>query len=281
MLKSFHIVSICWYLCVSVLYPFIYSYICAYLCISVHICAYLCISVHICAYLFISKNLIFQKKTLFFKKQKFSFKFVLRKGRPVRSSKLQNCLIHTRNRSQDLPGVCNSPNRCADSAVKIIHLVWYIFLKCVHICQYLFISVHICAYARLCVHLPFISWFSAFLTSICPYMDGGAQPAVRVAGYWQFVTDTYDIHRYEQDMLTWVSYEEICTCEYLGEKYKQISTYLNGTKKIFSGESVNITWISCQYPWISCQYLWISCQYPVNMFKYPLLRGNFFYIHGI
>ena len=77
-------------------------------------------------------------------------------------------------------------------------------------------------------------------------------------------------------MLTWVSYEEICTCEYLGEKYKQISTYLNGTKNFFSGESVNITWISCQYPWISCQYLSISCQYPVNMFKYPLLRGIFF-----
>ena len=134
------------------------------------------------------------------------------------------------------------------------------------------------AYARLCVHLPFISWFSAFLTSICPYMDGGTQQAVRVAGYWQFVTDTYDIHRYEQDMLTWVSHEEICTCEYLGEKYKQISTYLNGTKIFFSGESVNITWISCQYPWISRQYLWISCQYPVNMFKYPLLGGkNFLY----
>jgi len=33
-------------------------------------------------------------------------------------------------------------------------------------------------------------------------MDGGTQPAVRVAGYWRFVTDTYDIHRYEQDMLT-------------------------------------------------------------------------------
>ena len=68
-------------------------------------------------------------------------------------------------------------------------------------------------------------------------MDEGAQSAVRVAGYWQFVTDTYDIHRYEQDMLTWVSYEEICTCEYLGEKYKQISTYLNGIIKKFLGRA--------------------------------------------
>ena len=163
MLKSFHIVSICWYLCVSVLYPFIYSYICAYMCISVHICAYLCISVHICSD-------CSYPKTWFFKKQKFSFKFVLRKGRPVRSSKLQNSLIHTRNRSQDLPGVCNSPNRCADSAVKIIHLVWYIFLKYVHICQYLFISVHMRVYA--CIYRSYPDLVCFWPVSVPIWMGG-------------------------------------------------------------------------------------------------------------
>ena len=132
------------------------------------------------------------------------------------------------------------------------------------------------------MHLPFISWFSAFLTSICPHMDGGTQPAVRVAGYWRFVTDTYDIHRYEQDMLTWVSYKEICTCEYLWGKYKQISTYLNGIKNFFSGESVNITFKYVNISLISCLNLWISCQYPVNMFKYPLLRGKkFLYLRDL
>ena len=141
MLISLHIVNIKWYSCVSVLYPFIYSYI----------CAYLCISVHICAYLFISKNLIFQKKTKFFKKQKFSFKFVLRKGRPVRSSKLQNSLIHTRNRSQDLPGVCNSPNRCADSAVTENHSFCLVHIS--KICSYLSISVHICSYLCICAFM--------------------------------------------------------------------------------------------------------------------------------
>jgi len=144
--------------------------------------------------------------------------------------------------------------RCENHSSCLVHIS--------ETCSYLSISVHISAYARLCVHLPLISWFSAFLTSICPYMDEGAQSAVRVAGYWQFVTDTYDIHRYEQDMLMWVSYEEICTCEYLGEKYKQISTYLNDVTGFHFFRkrqySVNIRENNAQFSWISVNILWIS-----------------------
>ena len=47
------------YLCVSELYPCIYTYICAYLCISVPIC------------LFISKNFILREKNLIFRKKDF------------------------------------------------------------------------------------------------------------------------------------------------------------------------------------------------------------------
>ena len=60
------------------------------------------------------------------------------------------------------------------------------------------ISVYICAYAGVCVHLQFISRISAYLARICLYMDWKAPPTFGVAGYWQILTDTYDIHRYEQ-----------------------------------------------------------------------------------
>ena len=59
-------------------------------------------------------------------------------------------------------------------------------------------SVYICAYAGVCVHLQFISRISAYLASICLYMDWKAPPTFRVAGCCQILTDTYDIHRYEQ-----------------------------------------------------------------------------------
>ena len=62
----------------------------------------------------------------------------------------------------------------------------------------MFISVYICAFACVCVHLQFISQISAYLTRICLYMDFEAQPTFGVAGYQQILTDTYDIHRYEQ-----------------------------------------------------------------------------------
>ena len=37
------------------------------------------------------------------------------------------------------------------------------------------------------------------MTSMDPCMDWGPTPAVSVAGYWQLVTDTSDMSRYEQD----------------------------------------------------------------------------------
>ena len=143
------------------LYRSIRSYLCISVCIrplSVLICIYLFISVHICAYLFISKNFIVMEKNQIFRKKVFGFKSVLKTGGPVRSSKIKNSHVCDRNRSQDLPVPCNSPNHLASTAVHIFHLIWYIFLKHVHICLYwcicnmnryerdmcMYESVHIC-----------------------------------------------------------------------------------------------------------------------------------------
>ena len=150
------LVHMCTYLCIS-------THICQYLCliytdnvyISAIVCVYichirlnLCICVHMCVYVCLSvqiKNFVLNKTLSlnFF----FGYKPVLRKGVPVCSSKSENSLIHTRNRSQDLPVLCNRPNHCADSAVKIYILFGTYFWK----------KFQERTYACLCVHSPFIS----------------------------------------------------------------------------------------------------------------------------
>ena len=103
-------------------------------------------SVHICAYLFVSRHFILMVKTLILEEKKFGFKYVLKKGGPVRSPKIENSLIHTRNRSRDLLVPCNSPNHLANTAVHICQLIWYIS-------QQMFISVNICLYTCICVRI--------------------------------------------------------------------------------------------------------------------------------
>ena len=203
------------------------------MCISVHICAYLCISVHI-------QKLNFSKKKLNFSKNKILV---------LNSFSEKAGLYAPQNFKIPLftPGI--DPRTflvCATALTVALTPLWKSFILSgtyfwnmfisVNICSYLCISVHMRVYACIYRSYPDLVRSDQYLSQ-CPYMDGGGQPAVRVAGYWQFVTDTYDIHRYEQDMLTWVSYEEICTCEYLGEKYKQISTYLNGINFFFLGRA--------------------------------------------
>jgi len=83
----------------------------------------------------------------------FDCKYVLKKGAPVRTSKIQNSLIRTRNRSLDLSVLCSRLNHWADTAVKIFALFWYIFLKHVYICLYLSISVHIYTYLLISVYI--------------------------------------------------------------------------------------------------------------------------------
>ena len=111
------------------------------------------VSVHICAYLFISQNFILKKKPNFSKKMNFDCRYVLKKGAPVRTSKIQNSLIRTRNRSLDLSVLCSRLNHWADTAVKIFALFWYIFLKHVYIYLYLSISVHIYTYLLISVYI--------------------------------------------------------------------------------------------------------------------------------
>ena len=72
----------------------------------------------------------------------------------------------------------------------------------------MFVSVNIveyCSYKSICVNMltsdPKSVAFSAYLTRICPYLDLEAPPAVSIARYWQFVTDTYYVHICEHDML--------------------------------------------------------------------------------
>ena len=97
------------------------TFICAYMHIFVHICIYLFISAYICAYLctyvYIQKLHFDEKKTKFLEKKIFGFKSVLKTGWPVRSSKIKNSHVCTRNRSRDLPVPCNSPNHSANAAV--------------------------------------------------------------------------------------------------------------------------------------------------------------------
>ena len=127
----------------------------------------------------------------------------------------------------------------------------------------------------MCVHLPFISWFSAFLTRICPYMDEGAPPAVRVAGYWQFVNDKYDSHGYEQDMLMWVFWKRYALVSMFEENTNRYQRIWR-VQKTFPGISVNTMFKYVNISLISCLNLWISCQYPVNTFNYPLPGGTVF-----
>ena len=90
----------------------------------------------------------------------FDCKYVLKKGASVRTSKIQNSLIRTRNRSLDLPVLSRRLNHWTDTAVKIIAAFWYIFLKHVYICLYLSISGHIYTYLLISVYIcayPFIS----------------------------------------------------------------------------------------------------------------------------
>jgi len=47
------------------------------------------------------------------------------------------------------------------------------------------------------------------MTRIGPCMDWGPTPVLSVAGYWQFVTDTCNINRYERDMYMYES-AQIC-----------------------------------------------------------------------
>ena len=77
------------------------------------------------------------------------------------------------------------------------------------------------------MHLPFISQITAYLTGICLYIDWEAPLTVSVAGYWQILTDTYYIHRYElcvgEDVLK--SMEVILTDTYTIKRFKQTSFY--------------------------------------------------------
>ena len=67
-------------------------------------------------------------------------------------------------------------------------------------CSYLSISVKIRAYACMRAFTVHILIQCVSDPNLSLYGWGGP-PGVRVARYWQFITDTYDIHRYEQDML--------------------------------------------------------------------------------
>ena len=83
--------------------------------------------------------------------------------------------------------------------------------------------------------LPFISQITAYLTGICLYIDWEAPLTVSVAGYWQILTDTYDIHGYEQicvgeDVLK--SMEVILTDTYTIKRFKQTSFNSVPQKKV-------------------------------------------------
>jgi len=115
------------------------------------------------------------------------------------------------------------------------------------------------------------------MTRIGPCMDWGPTPALSVAGYWQFVTDTCNINRYIRDMCM---YESAQICGGDTNKSSEIQTDINrynSPKFFFSGEVVHITSISVYISSISGSYLCISCLNDVYMFKYQLLR-EFFYL---
>jgi len=120
----------------------IYTNICVY---QSYIRAYIltCAYLWICVYI---QNNILREKTWFFEKQIFGLKSVLKKGVPVRSSKIKHSHVRTQCRSKDLSVPCNSPNHSANIAMHITHLILYIFLKHVHICIYLSISVRMRVY---------------------------------------------------------------------------------------------------------------------------------------
>jgi len=72
------------------------------------------------------------------------------------------------------------------------------------------------------------------MTSICPYKDWGPTPAVSNTGYWQLVTYTCEMNRYERDIFTDV-FVPICGGD--TDRYRQIQTDTNTfkePKKIFS-----------------------------------------------
>ena len=111
------------------------------------------------------------------------------------------------------PGVDPGTFRCHAAALTTRSTLLCIFPShMVHIsqtCLYLSIYVYTRAYACVCVHLHLTSQSRARMTRICPCVDWGTTPADSVAGYWQLVTDTSNMNRYEQDMCTSVSVQ-IC-----------------------------------------------------------------------
>ena len=138
-------------------------------------------------------------------------------------------------------------------------------------CLYLFIYVYTRANACVCVHLHLTSQIRARMTRICPCVDWGTTPADSVAGYWQLVTDTSNMNRYERDMCTSVSvqicYVQVRICSNLWRWYKQIQTDLNifkRQKKIISGEGslhhvyICVSSISRSYTFKSCLNLFIG-----------------------
>ena len=60
------------------------------------------------------------------------------------------------------------------------------------------------------------------MTSICPCVNWGPTPADSVAGYWQLVTDTSNMNRYERDMCMNESAYIFEICEGYTYRYKQI-----------------------------------------------------------
>ncbi len=144
----------------------------------------------------------------------------------------------------------------------------------VHISQtysYRSISVYTRIYACVCVHLQFTSQIRAHMTSICPCVNREptrATPADSVAGYWQLVTDTSNMIRYEQDMCMCV-FAQICgvyvrICSNLWRWYWQIQTDLNvykQQKNVFLGR----LFIWRPYLVHIRQYLVHICSYLVSM----------------
>ena len=152
-------------------------------------------------------------------------------------------------------------------------------------CSYLSIYVYTRAYACVCVHLHLTSQSRARMTRICPCVDWGTTPADSVAGYWQLVTDTSNMNRYERDMCMSVSvqicYVQVRICSNLWRWYKQIQTDLNvfkRQKKFISGEGVYIMSIFVYISSISRLYTFKSC---LNLFicLYSALLGVKFFLY--
>jgi len=112
-------------------------------------------------------------------------------------------------------------------------------------CSYLSVSVYKRAYACVCVHLHFICWIRACMTRINPCMDWGPTPAVSVAGYWQLVTDTCNMNRYQQDMFMYES------AQIFQRDTNQILTGLN----LFKQQKQFFSWGRRSYDINICVYI--------------------------